>query len=91
MDNLNVTVSRPLLVITPFEIKAKADREVYDLIGFPSMGIDFIYLYYEPETNNVRKVIANKDGELVYEELNADEILKIEQQLNLLNSLNDFL
>lgn len=86
MDDLNVTVSRPLLVISPVEIKAKVDRKVYNLIGFPSMGVDFMYLYYEPETNNTRKVIANEDGQLVYEELTADEIRKIEEQLTLLNN-----
>jgi hypothetical protein len=86
MDDLNVTVSRPLLVISPIEIKAKADRTIYNLTGFPSMGISFMYLYYEPETNNTKKVVADADGNLVYEELTADEILKIEQQLNLLNN-----
>jgi hypothetical protein len=86
MDDLNVTVSRKLLVITPLEIKAKNDRTIYNLIGFPALNFSYMYLYYEPETDNTRKVVANQDGVLVYEQLNAAEIEAIESQLNLLNN-----
>jgi hypothetical protein len=86
MDDLNVTVSRKLLVITPLEIKAKNDRTVYNLTGFPTLNFNYAYLYYEPESDNVRKVIANEEGVLVYEALNAAEIEAIESQLNLLNN-----
>lgn len=85
MDDLNVIVNSSLLVISPTEIKVKVGTTFYNLVGFPSMGISFTYLYYEPETNHVRKVIPSTDGNLVYEALTADEISKIEQQLNLLN------
>jgi hypothetical protein len=85
MDDLNVIVNKPLLVISPTEIKVKVGTTFYNLTGFPSLGINFTYLYYEPETNHVRKVIPGADGNLVYEALTADEISKIEQQLNLLN------
>ena len=55
MDDLNIASSKKLLVISPTEIKIKVNDIFYDLIEFPSIGVNFTYLYYEPETKNVKK------------------------------------
>jgi hypothetical protein len=94
MEDLNVASSKKLLVISPTEIKIKVNDVFYNLVEFPSMGVDYTYLYYEPETENVKKVISNDNGDLVYESLTNEEITLIEDTLGALNDpqvLTEFL
>jgi len=82
-----------MLVISPSEIKVNHNDITYDLIGVPSLEFSFTYLYYEPETEHVRKVVKVND-ELVYQHLTEDEIKLINEFLSKLdddNYLENFL
>lgn len=76
-----------MLVISPNEIKIKHNGIIYDLIETPALEFSYIYLYYEPDTNNLRKVIT-QDGKLVYESLTDDEIKLIKEFLSKLDDAN---
>ncbi len=69
-----------MIVISPSEIKVKHKGITYDLIGFPSLEFSFVYLYYEPETNNLKKVVPLVD-QLIYQNLTYDEVKLIEEFL----------
>lgn len=73
-----------MLVISPSEIKVKHNGTVYDLIGVPSLEFSFVYLYYEPETNNLKKVVPLVD-QLIYQDLTHDEVMLIQEFLSKLD------
>jgi len=77
-------VSVNMLVISPSEIKVKHNGVVYDLIGTPSLEFSFVYLYYEPESNNLKKVIPLVD-QLIYQDLTRSEVLLIQEFLSKLD------
>lgn len=73
-----------MLVISPSEIKVKHNGVVYDLIGTPSLEFSFVYLYYEPETNNLKKVVPLVD-QLIYQDLTRNDVMLIQEFLSKLD------
>ena len=75
-------MANQLLVITPNEIRLQlSDEAVYKLQGFPSLGFGYSYLYYEPITGNLKKVLEDDKHQLVYAALTDNDILLIKEQL----------
>lgn len=73
-----------MLVISPSEIKVKHNGVVYDLIGTPPLEFTFVYLYYEPETNNLKKVVPLVD-QLIYQDLTRNDVMLIQEFLSKLD------
>lgn len=76
-----------MFVISPSEIKIKHNGIIHNLIGTPPLQFSFTYLYYEPDTNNLKKVVQ-QDGKLVYVNLTYDEIELIKEFLSKLDDAN---
>ena len=73
-----------MLIVSPSETKVKVNNIVYVLKALPSLEFSFKYLYYEPETDNLKKVIQLED-QLVYQNLTYDEVKLIQEFLSKLN------
>lgn len=73
------------LVITAEEIKIQHAGNEYRLSGFPSLGFPFSYLYYEPVSNNFKKVLEDDQHQLFYANLTDNDILLIQEQLTKFN------
>jgi hypothetical protein len=74
-------MANQLLVISPNEIKLQLDEQIYKLRSFPSLGFAYSYLYYEPISGNLQKVLEDHNHQLILVPLTDNDILLIQEQL----------